>query len=91
MNRPAQSAVGRAAAGETGWLELVRQQVGSLRYGLVQIVVDDGQVTQIEKTERMRLDSRERAVTSVGQPAASASNLNACSRDSPLCGNAELA
>jgi hypothetical protein len=38
------------------WLEVVRQQVGSLNYGVVQIVVHDSQVTQIEKTERVRLD-----------------------------------
>jgi hypothetical protein len=44
-------------AGETaGWLEIVRRQVGSLRFGVVQIVVHDSQVTQIEKTERVRLD-----------------------------------
>jgi hypothetical protein len=38
------------------WLEVVRRQVGSLRYGVVQIVIHDSQVTQIEKTERGRLD-----------------------------------
>ncbi|HSY09615.1 MAG TPA: YezD family protein [Candidatus Dormibacteraeota bacterium] len=38
------------------WLEIVRQQVGSLRYGVVQIIIHDSQVTQIEKTERVRLD-----------------------------------
>jgi hypothetical protein len=38
------------------WLELVRRQVGSLHYGVVEIVVHDSQVTQIEKTERVRLD-----------------------------------
>jgi hypothetical protein len=38
------------------WLEVVRQQVSSLKYGVVQIVVHDSQVTQIEKTERVRLD-----------------------------------
>ena len=38
------------------WLAVVRQQVGSLNYGVVQIVVHDSQVTQIEKTERVRLD-----------------------------------
>jgi hypothetical protein len=37
------------------WLEVVRQQVGTLRYGMVQIIVHDSQVTQIEKTERVRL------------------------------------
>jgi hypothetical protein len=37
------------------WLDIVRQQVGSLRYGVVQVVVHDSQVTQIDKTERVRL------------------------------------
>jgi len=41
--------------GDSNWLEIVRQQVSSLRYGMVQIVVHDSQVTQIEKTERVRL------------------------------------
>jgi hypothetical protein len=41
---------------KAAWLEIVRRQVGSLRFGLVQIVVHDSQVTQIEKTERVRLD-----------------------------------
>ncbi len=39
-----------------GWLRIVEQQVGSLRFGVVQIVVHDSQVTQIDKTERVRLD-----------------------------------
>jgi hypothetical protein len=44
-------------AGEkAGWLEIVRRQVGSLRFGVVQIVVHDSQVTEIDKTERVRLD-----------------------------------
>ena len=41
---------------KTAWLEIVRRQVGSLRFGVVQIIVHDSQVTQIEKTERVRLD-----------------------------------
>jgi hypothetical protein len=41
------------------WLEIVRQQVGSLRYGVVEIIVHDSRVTQIEKTERVRLDKTE--------------------------------
>jgi hypothetical protein len=40
---------------QLSWLEVVRQQVGALRYGVVQIVVHDSQVTQIEKTESVRL------------------------------------
>jgi hypothetical protein len=45
-----------AAEEKLEWLEVVRRQVASLRYGVVQIVVHDAQVTQIEKTERVRLD-----------------------------------
>ena len=44
------------ADGRLSWLEVVRRQVGSLRYGVVQIVVHDSRVTQIEKTERLRLE-----------------------------------
>ena len=39
------------------WLNIVRQHVASLRYGVVQIVVHDSQVTQIDKTERVRLEN----------------------------------
>lgn len=46
----------RSANDRPEWLEIVRRQVASLRYGVVQVVVHDSQVTQIEKTERVRLD-----------------------------------
>jgi hypothetical protein len=39
------------------WLELVRENVQSLRFGVVQIVVHDSKVTQIERTEKTRLQS----------------------------------
>jgi hypothetical protein len=45
-----------SAERQSNWLEMVRRQVGSLHYGVVQIVVHDSQVTQIEKTERVRLE-----------------------------------
>jgi hypothetical protein len=38
------------------WLNMVVKHVKSLRYGVVEIVVHDGRVIQIEKTERTRLD-----------------------------------
>ncbi|AKC82843.1 hypothetical protein IMCC26134_08775 [Verrucomicrobia bacterium IMCC26134] len=37
------------------WVEIVRQKVETLRFGVVQIVVHDGKVTQIERTEKTRL------------------------------------
>jgi hypothetical protein len=41
---------------DSKWLELVKQHVGSLRYGVVEIIVHDSHVIQIEKTERVRLE-----------------------------------
>jgi hypothetical protein len=41
---------------ELKWVDLVIQHVGSLRYGVVEIVVHDSRVIQIEKTERVRLE-----------------------------------
>lgn len=38
------------------WLEVVRRQVGSLHFGVVQILVHESQVVQIERTEKVRLD-----------------------------------
>ncbi len=38
------------------WLELVRQQVASLKFGTVQITVHDARVTQVERVEKVRLD-----------------------------------
>ena len=43
--------------GSADWLELVREKVQSLRFGVVQIVVHDSKVTQIERTEKTRLQS----------------------------------
>lgn len=45
-------------AKQESWLETVRSQVASLRFGVVQIVVHDSQVVQIERTEKVRLDKQ---------------------------------
>lgn len=37
------------------WLAIVRDKVQGLRFGVVQIVVHDGRVTQIERTEKTRI------------------------------------
>jgi len=41
------------------WLCLVREKVETLRYGVVQIVVHDSRVTQIERREKTRIETRE--------------------------------
>jgi hypothetical protein len=43
------------------WLAIVRQKVQSLRFGVVQIVVHESRVTQIERTERIRVNDSEHA------------------------------
>ena len=41
------------------WVRLVREKVETLHYGVVQIVVHDSRVTQIERTEKTRIESRD--------------------------------
>ena len=41
--------------GPPEWLRVVQEKVESLRFGVVQLVVHDGRVTQIERTEKTRL------------------------------------
>ena len=48
---------------EPSWLKIVQSQVGSLRFGVVQIVVHDGHVVQIEKTEKLRIEKMERTLS----------------------------
>jgi hypothetical protein len=45
-----------ADTNQQSWLELVRQQVSSLKFGTVQITVHDSRVTQVERLEKVRLD-----------------------------------
>ena len=40
----------------TEWLEIIAGQVGSLKFGVVQITVHESRVVQIEKTEKVRFD-----------------------------------
>ena len=40
-----------------GWMDVVLRHVAGLRYGVIQIVVHDARVVQIERTEKVRLNS----------------------------------
>jgi hypothetical protein len=51
MNVPTES-----NAPDGAWLDLLKKQVGSLRFGIVQIVVHDSRVVQIERTEKFRFE-----------------------------------
>ena len=50
------NSIANAKESEPLWLQIVQQQVGSLRFGLVQIVVHENRVVQIERTEKVRLE-----------------------------------
>lgn len=55
MSTSSESKVISVDTSSPAWLEIVRQKVESLRYGVVQIVVHDARVTQIERTEKTRI------------------------------------
>jgi len=44
---------------QLSWIEILKEQVGSLQFGVVQIVVHDRRVVQIERTEKFRFDKPE--------------------------------
>jgi len=46
---------GKTAQIEQDWQSIVRRQVDAIRFGVVQIVVHEGRVVQVEKTEKFRL------------------------------------
>ncbi len=54
MNTSSESNRGRHLDANS-WLELVRRQVESLDFGVVQIVVHASRVVQIERTEKIRV------------------------------------
>jgi hypothetical protein len=41
---------------DPNWLQLVRKQVESLKFGTVQITVHDSQVTEVVRAEKVRLE-----------------------------------
>lgn len=55
VNKQAGDDTGRVDL-KPGWLELVREQVASLKFGTVLITVHESRVVQVEKNEKVRLD-----------------------------------
>lgn len=53
------------------WVRVVQDQVGAIRYGVVQIVIHESLVVQIERTEKLRFD---RAIGEVHPAVAKASS-----------------
>jgi len=52
---------------DSRWIELVVEEVRSLSYGVVEIIVHDSRVIQIEKTERLRLEKKPNAKCPIKQ------------------------
>jgi len=53
------SSLGSISGGEP-WLEIVQQQMGSLKFGVVQIIVHESKVVQIERTEKVRISEQKK-------------------------------
>ncbi len=49
-------AIKDAAETNSEWVDLVKDSVKTLQFGVVQIVVHNSKVVQIEKTEKLRLE-----------------------------------
>ena len=56
LTPPAEAASDEVKESAASWLEVVADKVKSLRYGVVQIVIDDFKVVQIKRTERTRFE-----------------------------------
>lgn len=63
---PAEDTNQAPTSSDPEWIAIVRSKVESLRYGLVQLVVHDGRVTQIERTEKTRLPSHSEPAPRIG-------------------------
>lgn len=48
------------------WLQVVEEQVGAVRFGVVQITIHESRVVQVERTEKVRLDHLSGETHSVG-------------------------
>lgn len=66
IEMPSESLPRSSIGSDPEWLALVRAQVENLRYGLIQLVVHDGRVTQIERTEKTRLPHHSDAPSRTG-------------------------
>lgn len=55
MNDRSQAKPRPAPAVETVPLAAIQDAVQSVRYGVVQLIIQDGKVVQIDKTEKIRL------------------------------------
>ena len=51
-----QQTAAKDAAASPGWLDVVREQVASLRFGTVLITVHESRVVQVERHEKLRID-----------------------------------
>ena len=52
------------------WLEITRLKVGEMRFGSVQLTVQDGQIVHVETTEKTRLPVKREAAAAPRRKAA---------------------
>jgi len=51
---------------KSAWLELIAESVKGIQYGSVQIVIHDGRIVQIERTEKRRFEGSSNASAAKG-------------------------
>lgn len=44
------------------WIQVVQKQVDGIRFGVVQITIHNGEVVQVERTEKIRIETPQRQV-----------------------------
>jgi hypothetical protein len=54
--------LGKALKVDEQWTDRIVQSIDGLEYGTVQIVIHDGKIVQIERTERKRFDAVKESV-----------------------------
>ena len=50
------------------WMDIVRTKVAAMRFGMVNITIHEGRVTQIEATEKTRLPNESSSFTDRPEP-----------------------
>ena len=50
----------KASEWDTAWLKRIAESLSGIKYGSVQIVIHDGKIVQIERTEKRRFESTTR-------------------------------
>jgi len=52
----------KLAGWESQWVERILESVAGMKYGTVQLIIHDGKLVQIERTEKRRFEGKEHSL-----------------------------